>query len=163
MALKHSQIHGKKEGSLYFHSNSNYTYQNWIEYFDKITEEKLKILNIEYQRITNRPLISIIVPVYNVNTSIFLETIQSVKDQIYENWELIIVDDLSTDKGLIELLIQIEESDERITVIFRNENGHISVASNTALKHVSGEFVAFLDHDDLLREHSLLRLVQTIN
>ena len=163
MAIKHFQIHGKKEGRLYFYPDSNFTYQMWIECFDLITDEKLKILHSQNQGLTERPLISVIIPVYNVNSSIFLETIQSVKYQIYQNWELIIVDDFSTDKSLIELLTQIGESDERITVIFRNKNGHISEASNTGLKYVSGKFVVFLDHDDLLREHSLLRLAQKIN
>ena len=86
----------------------------------------------------------------------------SVKSQIYQNWELIIVDDCSTRQDLIENLNNIEKSDNRIRLTFRKKNGHISEASNSGLQIAKGGFVLFLDHDDLLREHSLLRIVQVI-
>ena len=75
---------------------------------------------------------------------------------------MVIVDDCSTRQDLIENLNNIEKSDKRIRLTFRKQNGHISEASNSGLQIAKGDFVLFLDHDDLLREHSLLRIVQVI-
>ena len=162
-AEEHYRIHGKKEGRIYIYPPTNYSYKDWIRNFDLITEFKFQELVTEYRKLILKPLISIIIPVFNIKTKIFLETIQSVKNQIYENWELIIVDDCSTNIDLKRTLYEISLSDQRIKLIVRNENGHISEASNTGIENSTGEFIVFLDHDDLLREHSLLRVVQKIN
>ena len=80
----------------------------------------------EFKSLSISPLISIIIPVFNISPKIFLETLKSVKSQIYQNWELVIVDDCSTRQDLIENLNNIEKSDKRIRLTFRKQNGHIS-------------------------------------
>jgi O-antigen biosynthesis protein len=102
-----------------------------------------------------RPLISIVMPVFNTNPKHLECAVGSVKNQIYTNWELCIADDASTDPQTIALLREIETSDERIRVVWREENGHISRASNSAIEIAEGDFVGFLDHDDELSTHTL--------
>ncbi|PSB30597.1 glycosyltransferase family 2 protein [Stenomitos frigidus] len=90
------------------------------------------------------PTISIIVPVYNAEHTI-LETVTSVQNQSFANFELILVDDGSSDDTLKQLNAV---NDPRVKV-FSYENGGVSVARNRGIAHATGEFIAFLDHDDL--------------
>jgi glycosyltransferase involved in cell wall biosynthesis len=90
------------------------------------------------------PTISIIIPAYNAATTI-LETIASVQQQTFSDFELIVINDGSTDRTL-ELLQNIK--DERLR-IFSYENGGLSTARNRGISHANGEFIAFLDADDL--------------
>ncbi len=90
------------------------------------------------------PTISVIIPAYNAERTI-LETIASVQQQTFSDLELIVVDDGSTDRTL-ELLYTV--TDERLR-IFSYQNGGVSVARNRGISHATGEFIAFLDADDL--------------
>lgn len=92
-------------------------------------------------------------PVYNCEK--FLKhTIRSVRAQTYENWELIIVDDASTDNSLSEAEYFAAE-DDRIKVFHMQENSGVSICRNKGLEHASGEYVAFLDSDDLWSKYKL--------
>ena len=91
------------------------------------------------------------------------KAIQSVIKQIYSNWELCIIDDASVNPNIKNILKSYAEQDSRIKLVFIKERSHISKASNTALDIAQGTFAVFLDHDDELREHSLLRIVEEIN
>lgn len=90
-------------------------------------------------------LVSIIMPSYNTAPYI-RETIQSVLDQTYQNWELIIVDDCSTD-NTDEVVASIK--DERIRYLKNEKNSGAAVSRNRALREAKGRWVAFLDSDDL--------------
>lgn len=90
------------------------------------------------------PTISVIIPAYNAENTI-LETIKSVRQQTFSDFEIIIINDGSTDRTL-ELLENIE--DNRLK-IFSYENGGLSVARNRGISQASGEYIAFLDADDL--------------
>jgi glycosyltransferase involved in cell wall biosynthesis len=90
------------------------------------------------------PIISIIVPAYNAESTI-LETINSVQQQTFSNFELIVIDDGSSDRTL-ELLQSVVDNRLRI---FSYENGGVCVARNRGISHTTGEFIAFLDADDL--------------
>ena len=102
-------------------------------------------------------------PVYNPPLNMLEEAIHSVQAQLYTNWELCIADDASTNSKVKSLLKRYADRDPRIKVVFRKENGHISLASNSALKLVTGEYVALLDNDDLLSEHALFWVADAIN
>ncbi|RLV49688.1 glycosyltransferase [Nocardioides mangrovicus] len=102
-----------------------------------------------------RPMFSIITPVFDPPVEALRETIQSVRDQRFENWELILVDDCSTDPAILPTLREAAAADSRIRVIARETNGHISVASNDGIDAARGEFIALLDHDDLLTPRAL--------
>jgi glycosyltransferase involved in cell wall biosynthesis len=88
--------------------------------------------------------------------------IASVQVQSYPNWELCIADDCSSDPRIKEVLTEISVADARIKVVFRDVNGHIAEASNTAIDMASGDYIALLDHDDLLDRDALFYVVKEI-
>lgn len=110
-----------------------------------------------------RPLISIIMPVFNSSREHLVEAIESVMSQTYEHWQLCIADDASSEPYIREILEAYSKASDKILVTYRLNNGHISEASNTALSTAKGEFVAFLDHDDVLFPQALMRVVAAIN
>jgi len=101
------------------------------------------------------PRFSVIVPVYRTDLAFLTAAVDSVRGQHFEDWELVIADDASGDELLATVLVAIEKSDDRIRVVRRTTNGGISAASNSALEAATGEFVALLDHDDLLTPDAL--------
>ena len=103
----------------------------------------------------DHPLISVIMPVYN-RKDVVMNAIDSVLAQTYDNFELIVVDDASTD-GTTELLKKIHH--DKVKVIFHEKNKYASGARNTGLKHSNGEYIAYLDSDNLLDERYLAATV----
>ena len=106
------------------------------------------------------PRISVLTPVYNPPLNVLQETIDSVVRQTFADWELCLVNDCSTDAGVAALLDAAALTDSRIRVMHRAENGGITAASADALAMATGEFVALLDHDDLLNEAALAGVVE---
>jgi len=98
---------------------------------------------------------SILIPVYNPPVECLAEVIESVIAQSYANWELILVDDASTDPGVQSYLDHHLPRDPRVRLIRREANGHISAATNTAAEHARGEFIVLADHDDVLHPDAL--------
>lgn len=94
-----------------------------------------------------QPLVSIITATYN-SEKFILDTFESIKNQTYENWEWIITDDCSND-GTLEILYTLQENEQRVKVFRNNENCGAAVSRNNSLKHVHGEFIAFIDSDDI--------------
>ena len=93
-----------------------------------------------------KPLVSVITPAYNAEAFI-AETIESVMNQTYANWEMIIVDDRSSDKTM-DIIHEYAAQDDRIKVHQLVENSGSAVARNTAMDLAQGKFFAFLDSDD---------------
>lgn len=108
------------------------------------------------------PLISVLMPVYNTPEKWLRLAIDSVRAQTYTRWELCIANDASPAAHVRPLLDEAALSDSRIKVVHRDTNGHISLASNSALTLVTGEFTALLDHDDELAPHALAAIVRTL-
>jgi O-antigen biosynthesis protein len=104
------------------------------------------------------PLISVVVPVYNTPEKWLTAAIDSVRRQAYPHWELCIADDASPAPHVRPLLERAAREDARIKVVFRETNGHICAASNSALALATGEWVALLDHDDELAPHALFEM-----
>lgn len=135
-------------------------------YYEVATDNSVPLINYNQVKVANDmalsllPLmeveqkISIITPVYKPNLAHFQAMLESVFRQSYQNWQLVLVDDNSGCPELNKVLLQ-AELDERVTVIRRSKNGHISAASNDGLKVADGEFIALLDHDDLLQKDAL--------
>ena len=109
------------------------------------------------------PLISIVVPTYNTKVQFLEAMIESVRKQTYSNWELCIADGASTNQDTINMLKAYEEKDKRIKVKYLKENYMISGNTNEGLKIVTGDYVALLDHDDLLTEDALFEYVKILN
>lgn len=106
------------------------------------------------------PLISVVMPVHNTPRELLQAAVESVRQQTYQSWELCIADDASTASHVAPLLENYAEGDSRIRVVWRTEAGHISAASNSAASLATGEFLTFLDHDDVLRPHALARVAE---
>jgi len=139
------------------------TYEGWIALNDTPTEQDVADLSQRLAQLEKKPLISVLMPVYNTPERLLREAIESVRAQIYENWELCIADDCSTKPHVRSILNEYAKRDPRIKVVLRDKNGHISRASNSALEIVTGEWVAMLDHDDILRPHALAEIVLEVD
>ena len=143
-------------------NKSKVSYQKW---FEKNQLKNGDIIKARWQisQMKLRPKFSVIMPVYNVEKKWLEKAIESVREQIYPDWELCIADDASTEPHIRPLLEKYSKLDSRIKVLFRKENGHISTASNSALELATGDYIALLDHDDELTINALLENAKLIN
>ncbi|MEM6718269.1 MAG: glycosyltransferase [Bacteroidota bacterium] len=105
----------------------------------------------------SEPLVSVITPTYNTETFIS-DTIDSVRAQSYTNWELILVDDASSDRT-VEILHEYASIDDRIKVHELETNSGAAIARNTAIEKASGSYIAFLDADDLWKPEKLAKQI----
>ena len=110
-----------------------------------------------------QPQISVIIPIFNVDPAWLDACINSIFGQIYENWELCLYDDASTNEETLECLRKWAEHDSRISVTYGKDNLHISGASNNALKMANGEFVGLMDNDDELTNDALYHVIDLLN
>ncbi|EHB6355013.1 glycosyltransferase family 2 protein [Enterococcus faecalis] len=136
------------------------SYPNWLARNEVLDIEAMtqEIATFHYQ-----PKISIAMPVYNVEEKWLRLCIDSILNQVYTNWELCMADDASTDPNVKKILTEYQQLDERIQVVFREQNGHISEATNSALAIATGEFVALLDNDDELAINAFYEVVKVLN
>ena len=109
------------------------------------------------------PRFSIVTPVFDPPPDVLRSTIDSVRDQTLGDWELLLVDDRSTDPRVRSVLEEARASDPRIRVILRPTNGGIVAASNDALAAATGEWIVLLDHDDLLARRALTSVARAID
>jgi len=129
----------------------------------KLSKDAVKQYKRNINGFEQKPLFSIIMPVYNPPIDLFTKTLDSVIGQLYGYWELCIADDNSSDHEVRETLEKYCKTDDRIKVVYREQNGHISRASNSALELATGEYAVLMDHDDLLREDALYEMAKAIN
>ena len=106
------------------------------------------------------PLVSIVMPTYKTNLAHLTAAIESVRDQTYRNWELIIVDDGSDQPVLNGCLQSYADADPRIICVLEAQNRGISAATNTALDVAKGDYVVLFDHDDLMVEVAIEAMVR---
>ncbi len=137
-------------------------YELWLQE-NSPKPEDLRQMAEQVKVFKYQPLISIIMPVYNTPKELLQEAIESVIAQVYPHWELCIADDTSTKPYIKEVLEKYAAKDERIKVVFRNQNGHISASSNSALEVATGEFIALFDHDDILAPEALYEMALFLN
>jgi|GEM_PF-1637774 len=137
-------------------------FANWAARYDTLDFAQLEKLRRTASSVDPHPLISVLMPVYNVPEQFLRKAIESVCAQIYPNWELCIADDASTAPHIRPLLEEFARRDRRIKLVFREHNGHISAASNSALEIATGEYTGFLDHDDELAPHALFCVAHEI-
>jgi glycosyltransferase involved in cell wall biosynthesis len=138
-------------------------YTRWIQRYDQLKRDDLRRIRDHVAQLHYSPLISILLPVYNSNLRWLRRAILSVQKQLYLRWQLCIVDDASTDRKLWPFLQRCARRDLRIKVMRRTENGHISAASNDALRLADGDFVALVDHDDELAPTALYFMAVALN
>jgi len=139
------------------------SYEQWLHLYEDLTPAALRKLTERLAELPVRPLISVLLPVYNTPEIWLRQAIESVRAQVYQEWELCIADDASTAAHIRPLLEEAALSDARIKIVFREKNGHISHASNSALALAGGEFIALLDHDDELAPHALAEMALALS
>ena len=117
----------------------------------------------KHKRFTRKPTISIVVPTLNTPKKFLIEMIESVKKQTYSNWELCIADGGSSQGHVQPILEKYSQQDKRIKVIFLKKNRGIIFNTNKGITRSTGEFVTFIDHDDILPPFALYEIVKAIN
>jgi GT2 family glycosyltransferase len=137
-------------------------YPLWVQMYGKPSPDEFAEWNVEMQGWASPPTISVIMPVYRVKLSYLQAAVESVRQQIYPHWELCIADDASGDPALTSYLQDLMRQDSRVKVHFREVNGHISEATNSAIGISTGAFLAFMDQDDLLTGDALYHLAKAI-
>ena len=142
-------------------SASAVEYQDWFERH-RATPEQVAAMRNEARTFVRQPLISIIAPVFNTPVKWLEEAVQSVLAQAYEDWELILVDDNSSDETLQEYLPTLASRDLRIKVFKLEHSRGISAALNRGIEHARGEWIGFLDHDDLLEPDALFQTAKLL-
>ena len=149
-----------KEGpaSLARKGRKYYRLKNQYDIWQKLHENDL----MSTKPLNYTPLISVVAPVYNVKREFLVSCIESVRSQTYENWELVLVDDCSTMDEVRSTLLEYEGK-ERIKIIYREKNGHISACTNTGIENTTGEFVGLLDCDDTLAPNALYEVAKLLN
>ena len=146
-----------------FSEHNRNDYAEWVRRYDTLTDKARATMRARVDGFSHTPLISVVMPTYNPKREWLIEAIESVRKQIYPHWELCISGHASTDKAVRAILERYAKEDTRIKVEFREQNGPDSAASNGALRLANGEWVALLDHDDLLSEHALFWVVDAIH
>jgi len=130
-------------------------YRKWIAAYDSLAEADREAIRAHIGRMAAPPLLSVAMTVYNSDERWLRQALASVRAQLYERWELCIADDASSAPHVRPILAAAAAADPRIRVAYRDANGGIAAASNSALALATGSFVGLLDHDDELSEHAL--------
>lgn len=133
-------------------------YNKWLKKHYPTDEDlnKQKSTKFKYY-----PKISIVVPTYNTPINFLVDMIKSVVGQTYNNWELCIADG-STNNFVMEYLENNYNKDKRIKYIKLTENKGISKNTNEAINISTGEYISFLDHDDILEKHTLYEVAKCL-
>lgn len=138
------------------------SYANWVARYDTPDMQELARMTDAVAGWPRRPLISIVMPVYNIAEKWLRRCLDSVRAQAYPDWELCIADDASDKPHVRTVLEEYVARDSRIKVVYRESNGHISAASNSALELVTGSHIALLDHDDEFAPDALFRVAMAV-
>lgn len=142
-------------------SRDNEKYWAWLEGRGLVEAAEQRAL-VEKLAIVEAPLVSVVVPVYKPEMSDLMGCVDSIKNQIYERWQLCLCDDGSNQDSLTEYLEEIASSDPRIRFTINQSNSGISEATNFALRLAEGEFVAFMDQDDAIPPNSLAEVASAL-
>jgi O-antigen biosynthesis protein len=138
------------------------SYRHWVRLYDTLSDEDRSAIAADIRGWTKPPLISLVMPVFNTPKRHLRKALASVVDQLYPNWELCVADDGSTAPHVAAVLAKYAAKDARIRIVSRPENGGISQATNSAIDIATGDFIAFLDHDDVLPAHALYMVAREI-
>lgn len=136
-------------------------YERWII---KNENYNLSYIRKDIFEFKYHPLISILIPVYKVNTEYLRQCLQSIESQYYEKWEVCIVDDNSKDENIKKVLDEFRlKWPNKVKIQMRDTNGHISQATNDALRLATGEYILLLDNDDVISSFCLYEVVKVLN
>lgn len=137
-------------------------YRLWREK-NALTGDDIEKMKAASRQLSYRPLVSIVIPVYKPNLHFFCRAVESVKEQAYPFWELCFCDDGSRDSTVEKTLKDLAANNSRIRVRIETQNKGIVSASQKAAELAQGEFIAFMDQDDLLSPDALFRMAELLN
>jgi GT2 family glycosyltransferase len=137
-------------------------YRAWMR-LNRPSAPLLERMRVQAGELGYAPLISVCMPVFNPSEKHLAEAIASLRAQVYENWELIAVDDGSTHPHVRSLLTAAAEADRRIQTVFKETNEGIPRTLNQAFAKARGEFVVVVDHDDIVEPHALFEVARFLN
>lgn len=135
-------------------------YKNWIEKHVATPAELEIQRNYEFEY---KPLISILIPTYKTPKHLLIETMNSVLNQSYSNWELCIADGNSEEHYINEMLDEYARNDKRIKVKYLDENKGIAGNTQECYYMATGDYIGLFDHDDLLEPNALFEVVKAVN
>ncbi len=153
--------HARPEREITSRLSTTMEYQRWFERH-RATPEQVAAMRNEARKFAYQPCITIITPVFNTPVQWLEEAVQSVLGQAYESWELILVDDNSSDEPLQKYLPTLASRDSRIKILKLQGSRGISAALNRGIEHSRGEWIGFLDHDDLLEPDALFQTAKLL-
>ncbi|MGN0435898.1 MAG: glycosyltransferase [Wujia sp.] len=175
--FKYNGISGLWSQVRYKMSGPGLSYNGWLK--DKHEEDEEELLRQRKEPLTSQPLISILVPVYMTPEFYLRAMIESVQNQTYDNWELVIVDgsriqveEVKEDSTAYDMVYSLEteriirqlaQEDERIKYKLLTENQGITGSLNAALEMAGGDYIALLHHDDMLTEDALYCVASVCN
>ncbi|HEY2680424.1 MAG TPA: glycosyltransferase [Candidatus Udaeobacter sp.] len=136
-------------------------YQQWFQHHRASTQE-LQRMRVDLRSLISQPLVSILTPVFDTPVPWLREAVDSVLTQVYENWELLLIDDGSTAPDLLAVLPGMAARDRRIRLVRLESHQGISAALNRGLDLANGEWVTFLDHDDVLEPDALFQNIRLL-
>jgi len=136
-------------------------YQKWFEQH-RASAEQLASMRHEVRAFASQPLITILTPVFDTPVPWLRDAVDSVVAQVYENWELVLIDDGSTATDLLGALPALVARDRRIRLVRLESHQGISAALNRGLDLAEGQWLTFLDHDDLLEPDALFQNVRLL-
>jgi GT2 family glycosyltransferase len=157
--LRNSAINATRPGNEKLENRHIEGQENVYQY--RFSEQEREQVRDEIPALKSKPLISIVMPVYNVDPTWLEKAIESVDRQLYENWELCIVDDASTSEETLAYLKSVKHP--RIKIRYLDRNRNISAATNEAIRFASADYIAFMDNDDELTEDALFHVVREIS
>lgn len=162
LRLRHRVLSGAPLGEPPELRAVNAAYARWRE-LHAPSPSDLDAMRLRCEGFAYRPVISVIVPVFDVEEVWLRAAIESVVSQAYPYWELRLADDGSTRPHVPRVLKEYSDSDQRISYVGLETNSGISTASNRAVEMSSGEFIALLDHDDELAPDALYEVAALLN
>ena len=148
---------------VFYRPGQSQDYKAWIEANDTLSDRDYTLILAHIDQFRVKPKISIVMPTFNSNEKWLRSAIESVINQIYDNWELCIADDNSADPSVRGLIREFAERDSRIKYIFQDSSEHIARTSNRAVSLATGDYLGFLDHDDQLNVKALYLVAHEIN
>ncbi|WP_217429610.1 glycosyltransferase family 2 protein [Sphingomonas bacterium] len=138
-------------------------YGAWVDRYMTLDEDDYRLIADRTETLGWKPTFSFVMPTYNTPGHLLRECIDSMQAQTYPHFEICIADDNSKNPEVFEILQEYAATDDRVKIVQRRLNGHISAASNSALALASGNFIVLMDHDDLIPDYTLFVVAEYLN
>ncbi|KQT17207.1 glycosyl transferase [Methylobacterium sp. Leaf399] len=139
------------------------SYKAWIDLIEAPNKPTTAAMRVGIAQFARRPLISIVMPVYDTPRVWLEAAVASVKAQAYENWELCLCDDHSSAPHIRPMLEAFVAGDPRIKLHRRTSNGRISAATNDAMALATGDYLTLMDHDDAIPDNALYEFARVLD